>query len=80
MAENSQNEELILTFKNSHDAIAAEQALLGAGVMARVMPLPAHIAAGCGICLRVDPQARGAALAALENAGVGVTGVYNRAF
>lgn len=49
--------EYILSFDSAYDAMAAEQALLQAGVPVRVMPLPASISAGCGICLRIVPDA-----------------------
>ena len=45
--------EYLYVFDRTHAAIAAERALLGGGVAARVMPIPAVIAAGCGIGLRV---------------------------
>ncbi len=44
----------ILAFTNTHDAIAAETATHHLG--ARLIPLPAQIAAGCGLALRFSPD------------------------
>lgn len=49
--------EYILSFESTYDAMTAEQALLQASLPVRVMPLPAAIRAGCGICLRIAPDA-----------------------
>lgn len=45
---------ILLTFFTTHDAIAAEQALLAKGIPVRVMPVPGQVRAGCGIGLRID--------------------------
>lgn len=49
--------EVILTFDNTHAAILAEQYILAAGIAVKVMPLPGAIAAGCGLCLRLEATA-----------------------
>jgi hypothetical protein len=48
--------ELIITFRNSHDAIMAERRLLDSGVEVRVMPMPPQLGAACGIALRVNTE------------------------
>ena len=68
--------DVIFSFKTTHDAILGERLLLAAGEGVRVMPLPGGIAAGCGICLRVPPERRVAALAALAAGGAAVQGVH----
>jgi transposase len=70
--------EVIFTFESSHYAIAAERQLLDAGIQVRVMPLPASIGAGCGICLRVWPDERTQAAGALTLAGIRPQGVWRR--
>lgn len=45
--------ELLLTFQAASEAIQAEKALLAAGINPRVTPLPAQIAEGCGITLKI---------------------------
>jgi len=48
--------EYIITFNNTNHAIKAEQCLLKHSLHVGVLPLPAQIKAGCGICLRVAPS------------------------
>lgn len=60
------NVEIILTFDNTHAAILAEQYILAAGIAVKVMPLPAAIAAGCGLCLRLDATSLEQGLALLH--------------
>lgn len=70
--------EIIFTFRSTHDAIAAERALAGAGLGARVLPLPAQIGAGCGLCLRVWPKEWRRAAEALAAAGICPEGQWQR--
>ena len=56
----------LFVFDRTHDAIAAERALLEGGLSVGVMPVPAAIAAGCGIGLRVKPNQRAAAATLLR--------------
>jgi hypothetical protein len=65
--------EALLVFGNTADSIAAEKALLGAGISARVMPLPNQIGTGCGICLAVDRADLGQAG---ETPGVNIRDIY----
>ncbi len=69
MTENEKNE-IIIAFQSTHDAIASEQLLLASGIRAKVMPLPAQIAAGCGICLRVPQEELQQAFGILTGAGI----------
>jgi len=46
--------EYIITFKNTHFAIKAEQKLLAKNLQVGVLPLPTQISAGCGICLKIQ--------------------------
>ena len=68
--------EVIFTFKNTHDAIASEKVLIQSGIQVRVMPLPAQIGAGCGICLRVWPEVRNQAAGVLADAGILSQGIW----
>ncbi len=70
--------ELVLTFSSTRGSIQAERLLLDGGVDARAMPLPSSIRAGCGIALRIAPEAFSAAERLLAPA-VPVEGVYARA-
>lgn len=71
-------EEAVFTFATTHNAFAAEAALLAGGLAVRTMALPAQIGAGCGICLRVDAAALPAARRLLAAEGVQPEGVYRR--
>lgn len=68
--------ELIFTFHNTHHAIAGEQALLSGGIAVRVMPMPSAISAGCGLCLRVNPNDRAKAEALFAQKNVEVQQAY----
>lgn len=70
--------EIVYTFGGTHEAIASEGALLAAGLAVRVMPLPAQIGAGCGLCLRVEATARPQADAALAAAGLQPEGTWRQ--
>jgi hypothetical protein len=61
---NRSPEEYMFTFSSTRDAIEGERKLLAAGLGAGVMPLPAALGAGCGICLRIRPEDLEGALAA----------------
>lgn len=58
--------EIILTFSGTSQAIQAESILLGAAFPVGVMPLPGDIRAGCGICLRLTEDTADTALALLR--------------
>lgn len=57
--------EVVLAFDAATEAIRAEKLLAQAGLCPLVMPLPSQIKAGCGICLRIRPEALQDAKAAL---------------
>ena len=61
--------EYIIAFGGTNLAIKAEGCL--AHLRVGVLPLPAQISAGCGICLKVPPGQIGTALKDLERCGVG---------
>lgn len=68
--------EIVLTFQSSHDAIAAERVLLENNISVRTMPLPSHIAEGCGICLRIWEYDYSCADIVLADAGIVPKGVW----
>jgi hypothetical protein len=67
--------EYVLTFRNTHDAIYSEK-LLAKKISVRVMALPTRIDAGCGICLRVDPDYLEQAQRLLAQQDVKPGGIY----
>jgi selenide,water dikinase len=70
--------EYIITFKNTNFAIKAEQCLLEQGLQVGVLPLPSHISAGCGICLRVNPSEIKQALKCLADHQIDELGLFSR--
>lgn len=70
--------EIVLTFRTTQQAIAAEAALDTAQIAARVMPLPSSIRAGCGLCLRIAPADWQRAMAVLAQAAAIPQDVYTR--
>ena len=70
--------EYIFAFKNTNRAISAEQRLLECGIRVGVLPLPSQVRAGCGICLRVNPDGVRAAFAALADIPADEMDVYIR--
>ncbi|MDD2217244.1 MAG: DUF3343 domain-containing protein [Eubacteriales bacterium] len=68
--------EYVITFKNTNFAIKAEQILLADRLRVTVMPLPSQIKAGCGICLRINPEQIGSALKILKSNHIGETVIY----
>lgn len=69
---------MVFAFETTRAAIVGERALLDAGLDARVMPRPASLGEGCGICLRVPDGDGEAASAALRAAGAPVQGVFRK--
>jgi len=46
----------ILTFENTHQAIACEKAMQNQGLPVRIIPVPTELTAGCGLALRFDEE------------------------
>ena len=46
----------IIVFKNTHDAMYAEQKLNGLNYKFRIMPTPTLITQSCGICIRIEEE------------------------
>ncbi|MDR2934481.1 MAG: DUF3343 domain-containing protein [Candidatus Adiutrix sp.] len=70
--------EAVFTFHNAGEAIGGERRLLEGGVKVKVMPLPASLGAGCGLCLRVAPGDLDASLGLLRAADISPQGLYLR--
>lgn len=52
----SERDYAVFGFATTHDALAAEAALVGSGVTLTVMPTPKALGALCGIALRVPAE------------------------
>lgn len=61
---------LILTFKQTVSAMAAEDFCRTKGLPGRLIPLPREISAGCGLCWKAPPEAEETLCAALAEAGL----------
>lgn len=61
-------------FVTTHDALSAERALEQAGIEVRLVPTPKALGALCGLAARVPVVLAEDAAAALEAAGVRVSG------
>ena len=46
----------IIVFKNTHDAMCAEEKLEKLDVKFRMMPTPTAITQSCGICVRIEDE------------------------
>ncbi len=46
----------IIVFKNTHDAMSAEQKLGKLNYKFRIMPTPTLITQSCGICIRIEEE------------------------
>ncbi|MBQ3338975.1 MAG: DUF3343 domain-containing protein [Atopobiaceae bacterium] len=57
---------LVVTFASTHDAMAAESALMAQGVPGRIIPTPTVVTAECGLAWKSPLSARDALSAALE--------------
>lgn len=66
---------IIIVFKNTHDAMAAETLIIEKGFSIRIMPTPTSITQSCGICVRIDKEE------ILENVikiGINFKNIYRR--
>ena len=66
----------VVAFHTTTDAMAVESYCVQHGVPGRIIPLPAVISAGCGLCWSAPDEAGSQAVAAAQAAGVSPAGVY----
>ena len=67
----------IFLVPSASHATKGETALLRAGVACALIPVPRTLGSQCGVCLRVELDARAAAGAVLAAAGVRVDAIHN---
>ncbi len=58
---------VLLTFASIHHVLAAEKALLAAGLGPDLVPVPKEISSDCGIAIALPPDAKPRALALLAS-------------
>ncbi|NLV99478.1 MAG: DUF3343 domain-containing protein [Clostridiaceae bacterium] len=64
---------MLASFDTAHDAMRAEQLSKEAGIKARLIPTPEIVRAGCGLSLRMEPEAAAAVAGILEGEKIKVT-------
>ncbi len=67
--------DVILFFGSNADTMIATKALKDGGVVAKMIPKPAHVIATANLALSVEPGAEAAAIAVLGKAKVALGGV-----
>ncbi len=58
---------VLITFESIHQVLAAERALLEAGLAPDLVPVPREISANCGMAITVVPAERARALLAIAH-------------
>ncbi len=61
---------VVLGFRTTHEALAAESALMSSGVDVVPIPPPHSLGSLCGIAMRIPPEQEPKALLALTQAGI----------
>ena len=65
-----------LLFRSTSHVMRAEKLLSGAGITARLVPVPRSLSSQCGVCLRMDNSVGAKARRVIEDGGVPVTGMH----
>lgn len=68
----------IIVFKNTHDAMSAEQKLNGLNYKFRIMPTPTLITQSCGICIRIEEEEEEKVNEIINNNTVEFKNVYKK--
>ena len=72
--------QLILSFKNTVDALEMEQIGQRRGLPGRLIPLPSVISAGCGLAWTTEPENRDITLSVLKEEGLKPASVHEIVF
>lgn len=64
---------MLASFDTTHDAMRAEQLSNAGGIKARLIPTPEVVRAGCGLSLRMSPEAAADVAGLLEEEAVKVS-------
>lgn len=65
----------VVLFRSVHGAMAAERVLLAAGIPHKLIPVPRHLSAECGFCVRFPWARHDDVSATLDKDRLGVTGI-----
>jgi len=63
-------QQFIVTFYTTADAMAMEQACRKSGAPGRMIPVPRTLSAGCGLAWAADPEDEPTLRAVIEQAGI----------
>ena len=72
--------QLILSFKNTVDALEMEQIGQRRGLSGRLIPLPSVISAGCGLAWTTEPENRDITLSVIKEEGLEPSSVHEIVF
>ena len=72
--------QLILSFKNTVDALEMEQIGQRRGLPGRLIPLPSVISAGCGLAWTTEPENRDITLSVTKEEGLEPSSVHEIVF
>ena len=72
--------QLILSFKNTVDALEMEQIGQRRGLPGRLIPLPSVISAGCGLAWTTEPENRDITLSVIKEEGMEPSSVHEIVF
>lgn len=67
----------VILFHTSNHAIRAEKVLGQARRRVKLMPVPRHLSSDCGVCLRIDREAREACRDLLKEARVEIASLHD---
>ena len=67
---------LVVTFRTTTQAMAAEKYCLANGLPGRIIPVPREITAGCGLSWKAAPEDQEKLTAAFAEAGLVWDGMY----
>lgn len=68
--------DVVLFFSSNADTMIATKALKDGGILAKMIPKPAHVNAPANLALSVDGSFESSAVAVLGKANVALGGVY----
>lgn len=66
----------LITFDTTHYSISADKCLEENNMAHKLIPMPQEISAGCGFCLKLDPEDYPRIKEALDNKGIEMAGHY----
>ena len=67
---------ILITFKNTHDAMKAEKCINEKIEALRLIPIPSEISAGCGLSLKMDAEYLHEAKIELAKAELSFSNIY----